>query len=132
MVGPWYAAVHADVWWEQEPNDAALQEANGPLVADIAYRGRADSADDPQDYYYLELTEPAALDLRLTGIPDGHNSDLVLRDAALTLVAYSGELGAADEQIITGVLSPGRYYVQVYHRSYGGQSDPYTLVFSAP
>ncbi|NLD71908.1 MAG: hypothetical protein GX649_04235 [Chloroflexi bacterium] len=132
VVGPWSAAVHADVWWEQEPNDAALQEANGPLVADIAYRGRADSADDPQDYYYLELTEPAALDLRLTGIPDGHNSDLVLRDAALTLVAYSGELGAADEQIITGVLSPGRYYVQVYHRSYGGQSEPYTLVFSAP
>ena len=126
----WSAPQYVDILWEREPNNAAHTEANGPLVPDLVYRGVVDGAGDPQDYFLIVLARDAALDVFLSDIPEGHNSDLVLRDAALGLVGYSGELGAADEHIATGALPAGRYYVQVYHRVVGGGSGAYTLRYT--
>jgi len=126
----WSAPGSVDILWEREPNDAAQTEANGPLVPDLVYRGSADGAGDPQDYSLLVLPQAAALDVYLTDIPAGNNSDLVLRDDALGLIGYSGELGTTDEHVAAGVLPAGRYYVQVYHRAYGGGTGAYALRYT--
>ncbi|NIV37958.1 MAG: hypothetical protein GWN58_53660, partial [Anaerolineae bacterium] len=69
--------------------------------------------------------------LWLRNIPNGQNLDLVLRDEGLAVIGYSAHSSNTDEYIDTvQQLPPGRYYVQVYHYSDGGSTQPYNLWFS--
>jgi hypothetical protein len=111
--------------WEQEPNGVPAQ-ASGPLASDATYYGTM-PVGDTNDYFYFDLSTPGDVELWLTNIPGGCDYDLVLRDAALVQVGYSGNVGSADEHISTGTLTTGWYYVQVYHRSTAGSSEPYHL-----
>lgn len=110
---------------EQEPNGTSAQ-ASGPLLSNATYYG-AMPVGDINDYFYFDLSTSGDAQLWLTNIPGGCDYDLVLRDASLAQVGYSGNVGSADEHITTSALSPGRYYVQIYHRSAAGSSQPYHL-----
>jgi hypothetical protein len=116
---------------ETEPNDAPPQ-ANGPVASDVIWKGAFPAPSDIKDYYYIELTASHTVEGWLTNIPAGENYDLVLRypNPPYDPVpgGYSGNLGNADEHILTGVLAPGRYYIQVYNRATGpGSTQPYQL-----
>jgi hypothetical protein len=111
--------------WEQEPNGTSAL-ASGPIISDLLYYGTM-PVGDTNDYFYFDLSTSDDVELWLTNIPGGCDYDLVLRDASLTQVGYSGNVGSVDEHVTTGVLSAGRYYVQVYHRSAAGSSEPYHL-----
>jgi len=110
---------------EQEPNGTSAQ-ASGPLLSNATYYG-AMPVGDINDYFYFDLSISGDAELWLTNIPGGCDYDLVLRDAALAQVGYSGNVGSADEHITTSALPPGRYYVQIYHRSAAGSSTQYHL-----
>jgi PKD repeat protein len=113
--------------WEEEPNDDALTQANGPLVSGLTYYGTFQSGADKQDYYFIDLTTAHTVELWLTNIGSGHNYNLVLRDAALNEVGYSAEPGNADEHILTGIVPAGRYYIQVFNYSQTGSWEAYHL-----
>ena len=51
----------------------------------------------------------------------------MLRDALLQTVGYSAQVGNTNEQITTGVLPAGRYYIQVFNFGSGGSTQPYHL-----
>jgi hypothetical protein len=123
----WSNTRQVDVLWEAEPNDIAPEQANGPLMSGLTYLGTFPSGADINDYYYVDLPTAGSVQLWLRNIPAEHNYDLVLRDADLVAVGYSGNNGNADEYIATGILSAARYFIQVYHRSPGGSSQPYHL-----
>lgn len=126
--GPWSDVVAVDVRWEAEPNDDALTQANGPIWPEVTYHGVLEGDDDVQDYYRLEMPSAGRIiEVWLDDIPAGHNYDLVLRDASLRDVDYSGELDNRGEHILTDPLPAGTYYLQVYQRSGGGGPEPYTL-----
>ncbi len=129
-MGAWSGPVAVDVRWEREPNDDALTQANGPLVPDVTYHGALASGSDVQDYYRVELGAAGRIEVWLDGVPAGQNYDLVVRDASLGLVGYSAELDNAGEHILTGTLSAGTYYFQVYQRSGGGSGEPYALRYA--
>jgi hypothetical protein len=126
---PWSGVVWTDVTWEAEPNDSPTQ-ANGPIVAGITYHGTFPSTVDPQDYFRVRLSSPSRLELWLTQIPDGQDYNLILRDAGLGIVGYSGELHNTSEHILTGFLPAGEYYVQVYRVPGGWSSQAYSLLFT--
>ncbi len=124
----WSNVEWTDVLWEAEPNDDAFTQANGPIHAGPTYHGTVPSPSDPQDYYYFELPGAGGVDVWLSNISAGNNLDLVLRDASLNLVGYSGRLGNNDEHIFVGGLAPGKYFVQVYNRSGPGSGQAYDLL----
>ncbi|MHB0857691.1 MAG: pre-peptidase C-terminal domain-containing protein [Anaerolineae bacterium] len=110
---------------EVEPNNTVAQ-ANGRLRSGVAYTGAFPTSADPQDYFFVEMSASHTIEVWLSGIPSGVNADLQLFDGSLASRGYSGNLGNADEHILTASLPPGRYYVQVYRRS-GSSSQPYSL-----
>jgi predicted secreted protein len=115
--------------WELEPNDTPAQ-ATGPILSGLIYYGAFPDAADTKDYFYFDLLTARTVELWLSNIPAGQNYTLVLRDdddPYYTPVGYAPQPGNADEHILTGVLLPGRYYVQVYHDSPGGSTQPYHL-----
>jgi hypothetical protein len=116
-------------WWEQEPNDDALTQANGPIVSGQTYYGTLSSASDVKDYFYFDLSTPHTVEIWLTNIPAGHDYHLCLRDANLVPeIKCSANSGNADEHILVSGLTAGeRYYVQVYNASRTGSSQPYHL-----
>jgi hypothetical protein len=124
---PWSNVEQVDVLWEAEPNDLAPDQANGPLVSGLTYYGTFPNGGDINDYFFFDLLEEGSVEAWLRDIPDGENYDLIIRDANLNPVGYSGELGHADEHILSGVLPSGRYYVQVYHRAGAGSDQAYHL-----
>jgi hypothetical protein len=123
----WSNTQAADVLWEREPNDNARTQANGPIVSSLTYYGAFLNQADLQDYFYFELPTAQAIELWLTHVPNGQDYDLYLRDASLELRGSSDHSGNADEHILTWLLPAGRYYIQVYHRSGPGSSQPYHL-----
>jgi hypothetical protein len=124
----WSTVRLIDVLWEAEPNDDALTEANGPIVSDLTYRGTfPDPAEFDKDYFTFQLLNFHTVDVWLTNIASGQDYDIALRNADLEEIARSDDWGQVDERISTGVLSPGRYYVQVYHYDSGGSTEPYHL-----
>ena len=126
----WSNVRQADVLWEAEPNDAHAQ-ANGPIMPTLIYYGTFPNGDDVNDYYFFDLSTAYRVKLWLSNIPGGQNYDLVLRDAALAVVGYSAQSSNSDEYIDTArELPPGRYYIQVYHYSSGGSTQPYQLKYA--
>jgi hypothetical protein len=123
----WSNIEQVDVLWEAEPNDDALTQANGPVVSGLTYYGTFLNAADEKDYFYFDLLVPHSVELTLSNIALGQDYNLVLRNASLVDVGYSGELGNAAEYILTGRLPAGRYYIQVYHVSGAGSDQPYHL-----
>jgi hypothetical protein len=122
----WSGTRQVDVLWEAEPNDLAASQANGPIVSGLTYYGTF-PAGDINDYYYFDLSVVSSAEFWLRSIPTGHNYDLILRDAALNPVGYSGELGSTDEHIVTSTLPAARYYLQIYHRDTEGSTQSYHL-----
>jgi hypothetical protein len=104
---------------EIEPNDTPAQ-ANVQAASGVTYYGSFPSESDVNDYFYIVLDTAHTVEGWLTNIPADRNYDLVLRyDFAPYEVVpngYSGNLGNADEYFLTGVLAPGRYLIQVFHR----------------
>ena len=116
-----WSNVHTvDVLWEHEPNDDPASQANGPLVSGVTYYGQFTTTADIKDYYFIELASSQSVDIWLGNQASGQDYDLVLRDAALTIVGYSGNVGNTDESILTHPLPPGKYYIQVYN--HGGRT----------
>ena len=128
----WSNVQAVDVLWEKEPNDEAITQANGPLISGLTYYGRFSSGVDKQDYYYLDLQSAQMVELWLSDIAAGQDYDLILRNAALQIVGYSGELGNAIEHIRTITLPAGLYYIQVYNRSGSGSTQAYSLRVAYP
>jgi len=128
----WSNVQAVDVLWEKEPNDDAIPQANGPLISGVTYYGRFSSGADKQDYFYIDLPNPQMVELWLSNIAVGQDYDLILRNAAMDLVGYSGELGNAIEHIRTITLPAGRYYIQVYNRSSSGSTQAYQLRVAHP
>ncbi len=123
----WSSVSWVDVRWEMEPNEEPLTQANGPIISGLTYFGTFDSGSDLVDYYTFDLPVKRAVQASLTGIPTGHNYDLVLEDASLRRVARAEAIGNADEYIQTDRLEPGRYYVRVVNTSRTASSQPYHL-----
>jgi len=113
--------------WEIEPNDDALTQANGPIVSGLTYYGQFPSTADEKDYFYFDLTTEHTVELWLTNIGSGHDYNLVLRDANLDEVGYSGEPGSANEHIPPDILPAGWYYIQVYNYGQTGSTQEYHL-----
>jgi hypothetical protein len=116
---------------EIEPNDTPAQ-ANVLVASDVIYRGTFPDPSDTKDYFYIELAVARTVEGWLTNIPAGENYDLVLRydfePYDPVPGGYSGELGNSDEQILTSILTPGRYLIQIFNRAEGaGSTDPYQL-----
>ncbi|MBN1889177.1 MAG: DUF11 domain-containing protein [Thermoflexales bacterium] len=120
---------YADVRWEKEPNDDARTQANGPMVFGLVYYGAfPDQSDFDKDYFYFDLDVEHSVSMDLTNIPSGQDYDLALWDTAFkSPIAYSDNKGSLDEHIQTGILLPGRYYVQIYHYDSGGSMQPYRV-----
>jgi len=124
----WSNVQSVDVFWEEEPNNDALTQANGPIVSGQTYYGIFPSpADFDKDYFYFDLPASHSVELWLTHIPTGQDYDLALRDANMNEVARSDNGGQSDEHIQTDILPVGRYYVQIYHYNSGGSTQPYHL-----
>ncbi|HQI86583.1 MAG TPA: hypothetical protein PKV20_18555 [Anaerolineae bacterium] len=128
----WSNVQAVDVLWEKEPNDEALNQANGPLVSGLTYYGRFSSGADRQDYFFIYLQSAQSVELWLSNIAAGQDYDLTLRNTALQVVGYSGEPGDANEHIRTTTLPAGRYYIQVYNRSGSSSTQAYYLRVAYP
>lgn len=123
----WSGPEQVDVLWEKEPNDLPPGQANGPLLSGPVYHGAFPVASDVYDHYYFDLSGGQVVEIWLRNIPAGSDYDLILRDASLSPVAYSINPGNINEQVVTGALPSGRYYIQVYRRSLGSNPQPYDL-----
>jgi hypothetical protein len=101
----------------------------GPIQSGVTYCVTSSDAADPEDIFYFGMPAAHTVELWLTGIPAGQDYNVVLRDDGpdYTPVGYSGNPGNAPEHILTGVLPPGRYYIQVLRNSPGGSSQAYCL-----
>jgi hypothetical protein len=126
----WSNARTVDVLWEKEPNDQALDQANGPIISTLNYYGTFPSQYDVSDYFFFDLSASHPVRIRLTHIADGLNYDLVLRDASLAIRGYSAQLSNHNEEIRTSILPAGRYYIQVFHRPGEGSTQPYHLNYA--
>jgi hypothetical protein len=122
----WSSTQSVTVRWEEEVNDNAETQANGPLASSSTYYG-VFPADDPKDYFYFDLSSAHSVEVRLSNIATGEDYDVYLRDADLEEVSRSDKTGSVDEHIQTGTLSPGRYYIHVYNYSASGSTQPYHL-----
>ena len=130
MESEWSTVRQVDVLWEAEINDTYTQ-ANGAIVPTLVYYGTFPNAGDVSDYYFFDLSAAYRVEIWLMNIPAGQNYNLVLRDASLTEIGYSAQPGNTDEHISTSQdLPPGRYYIQVYHFSSGGSTQPYQIVYT--
>ena len=121
----WSNMQAVEVHWEREPNGEAV-DATGPMQPGLYHYGILAGATDVQDYFYLELPTARNVELRLTNMAPGQDFNLVLRDANLTQLKYSGNVGNVDEHIPSTLLAAGRYYVQI-RRVSGNTSRPYHL-----
>ena len=121
----WSATQSVEVRWEREPNREAV-DATGLMQPGLRYYGVLASATDLQDYFYFELPAARNVELWLTDMTPGQDFNLVLRDANLTQLRYSGNVGNADEHILSTLLPAGRYYVQI-RRVSGDSTQPYCL-----
>jgi hypothetical protein len=122
----WSNVQAVEVRWEREPNREAV-DATGPMQPELRYYGTLASASDVQDYFYFELAATGNVELWLTNMASGQDFNLVLRDASLAQLKYSGNVGTVDEHIPSTSLLAGRYYVQV-RRVTGDSTRPYHLL----
>ena len=118
----------------REPNDNPSQ-ANGPIPSGPWVHSDFTPGDGRNDYFYFEMVYPYTIYARLTYIPSGHDYDLIIRDASLDIVdcdemvdcGYSAEHGTTDEEILTTIQFPGRYYIQVHNPSGKSSNEQYHL-----
>jgi len=122
----WSDAQSVEVHWEEEPNDDAQTQANGPLTCNLSYYGLF-PANDIMDYFYFDLSDAGSVELWLTNIAAGQDYDVYLRDANLDLVGSSDESGSVDEHIFIDDLEAGRYYIQVHNYNASDSTQPYHL-----
>ena len=90
--------------------------------------GAIGSANDIQDYFKFTLTSSSAVSLVLDGLSNNANLELV--DSKGRVLASSTNGGTAAENITSGLLSAGTYYVRVYPQ--GTSYSPYNLAVSLP
>ena len=95
-----------------EPNDS-FDQAWGALNSGQDYRALIYAPSDMDDFYWFDMPQARAIQVDLWDIPANNNYHLYLYNAGRTLVGYSGNAGNAPEEIRSGVLPAGRYYVRV-------------------
>jgi hypothetical protein len=88
-----------------ELSDLGLATVNHPKTA-VNFVGDA----DPLDYYHFNITTPSNLELKLSGLTE--NADVQLIDALGRTIAQANNTDAADEFIVRS-LDPGSYFVRV-------------------
>jgi PKD repeat protein len=127
MCTDWSEPESVEVRWECEPNNSCPPQADdGPLDSGLTYYGTFLTPENAKDYFYFDVPTPHDVDVWLTEIPQGCDYDLVLRDVDCVQVGYSGEVGNADEHILTDVLPAGQYYIHV-QLDKAGCFQPYYL-----
>lgn len=114
------------IFFSSEPNGNAAQ-ANGPIPSGEVVYGRFDPNDQRSDYYYFDMDYPYTIYATLTNIPPGEDYDLVIRDVHLNVIGYSAEFDNSNEQALTAMVYPGRYFIQIYNPFATSSSSYYTL-----
>ncbi len=109
-----------------EPNNAFVQ-AWGPLMSGQTYRALIYAPSDQEDFYWFDMPQERAIEVDLWDIPAGNDYHLYLYTANRVLVAYSGNAGNAPEQIRSGVVPAGRYYVRVQRITGYSATQQYAL-----
>lgn len=79
---------------------------------------------DINDYFYFSFEAAHTIELWLTGIQPGADNNLYLLDRNRVRIGYSGNVGSADDHILTGVVSGERYVIRVQRLAGSG---PYSL-----
>jgi hypothetical protein len=101
-----------------EPNDSP-DDACGPLASGGTYHGSL-SAEDPDDWFFVNLDEPVVLTIDLTEVPANTDFDLYLyktgdyRDRG---VAWSERGPGQSEHLEYAVPEAGRYEIRIYQRT---------------
>jgi hypothetical protein len=109
-----------------EPNDAFIQ-AWGPLMSDQIYRALIFAPSDREDFYWFDMPQARTIEADLWDIPANNDYHLYLYSENRDLVGYSGNGSNAPEQIRTGVLPAGRYYLRVQQRVGYSATQQYAL-----
>lgn len=111
-----------------EDNDSRAL-ARGPLLFGKQYVAYL-CAFDAQDWYYIDIARPGALAVDLA-VPIAQDLSLYVYDTPGNLLSASTAAGeGAAERVISGISSPGRYYIQVLAVSRRDATQPHTLVVS--
>lgn len=105
-----------------EPDDT-FGEARRIVVGQALFGAFYDT-DDYVDIYYFDLSIPYSFVATLSNMPVGVNNDLVLYTSNKIFLGRSDNPGANNE-IITGTLNPGRYYLVVERVTPPPGSDPH-------
>jgi cell division septation protein DedD len=109
-----------------EPNDAFVQ-AWGPLMSGQVYRALIFAPSDQEDFYWFDTPQARTIEADLWDIPANNNYHLYLYNDNRDLVGYSGNGSNEPEQIRTGVLPAGRYYLRVQQRVGYSATQQYAL-----
>lgn len=110
-----------------EPNDT-FDQAYGPLDPNQAYSAYFPDENDPDDYYWIEVTTLSRINVQLL-VPDALDLDLWVYDADRNLVAGSSRIGPGlDESVRYRPEATGKYYIRIYRFSGSSKTDAYTLV----
>lgn len=110
-----------------EPN-GTFDQAWGSLTSGQVLRALIYGPSDLEDFYWFTMPQARSIEVDLWDIPQGHDYHLYLYDVNRAQIAYSGNSGNRPEQIRTGVLSAGRYYVRVQQRIGYSATEQYSLL----
>ncbi len=111
---------------EEEPNNK-WDQANGPIVSGINYRGNFSFNGDINDYFYFYKNNHGIIDIHLSDIPSGQDYDLILLDGNLEIIKDSGRLGNREESITIDIPN-GLYFVWVFNSTGETNSNKYNLI----
>ncbi len=119
--------------WENlhEPNNA-IPFAYGPLSSGTSLSSDMAQMNDREDFFYLRTQASGTIQITLKAIPEKANYELFLYTNDKVLLAYSINVGNADETIAAEALA-GTYYIRI-HKAYDysslPSSEPYRLLVS--
>jgi hypothetical protein len=106
-----------------EPDDTFRDSRR--LIVGSSLHGAFYEPDDYVDIYYFDLSIPYNFTARLTNMPIGVDNDMALYTSNKVFLNSSTNVGSADE-VISGPLNPGRYYLVVERKTPPPGSDPIT------
>jgi hypothetical protein len=101
------------------------KNAYGPLERGVAYRAYPN---DHNDYYYITVTSPSALTVRVTNY--AAVGQLLVRNESLQEIAKDYNTPPTADGNMTvplPALQPGRYYIQLFTSGGQNESNLYTL-----
>jgi hypothetical protein len=96
-------------------------------MSDQIYRALIFAPSDREDFYWFDMPQARTIEADLWDIPANNDYHLYLYSENRDLVGYSGNGSNAPEQIRTGVLPAGRYYLRVQQRVGYSATQQYAL-----